>query len=87
MGNAVYERSEAMHDLLDLMEKCRKLDAEIRFSARNRNFTVMVWQGWDAPDPKNHAKAIQTQVKELAKQYPRVTCYCFDDFSTLLYVV
>lgn len=69
------------------MGKCEKLDAEIRFCASGGYFTVMVWRGWDAPDPQEKASDIQAQVQELAKQYPQVACYCFDQFSTLLYAL
>ena len=33
------------------------------------------------------AQAVQEQIKEWAEQYPNVVCYCFDSFSTLLYVL
>lgn len=77
----------AMEELFSLMEECSKLDAEIQLCAGNLCFTAMVWQGWDSPDPEGRAKEIQTQIKELAKHYPRVACYCFDDHSTLLYAI
>ena len=80
-------KAAAMEELLDLMEACKELDAEIQFNARNLCFTAMVWQGWDSPDPHSKAKEIQMQIKELAKQYPQVACYCFDDYSTLLYAI
>ena len=74
-------------ELLELMSECKKLDAEVRFCASGEYFTVMVWRGWDSPDPQDEAKHIQTQVRELVGQYPQVACYCFDKFSTLLYAL
>ena len=82
-----HRNAAALEELLSLMVACGKLDAEIRFCAKNLCFTVMVWRGWDSPDPESNAKEIQEQVKELAKQYPGVACYCFDDHSTLLYAI
>lgn len=87
MARADNEKRAALRELMNLMRECQGLDAEIRFSAQHQCFSVTVWRGWDSPDPENQAKEIQTQVKELARQYPRVVCYCFDEFSTLLYVV
>ena len=75
----------AMTELLELMGECEKLDAEIRLCISGGYFTVMVWRGWDAPDPQNDAKYIQSQIRALAEHYPQVVCYCFDEYSTLLY--
>lgn len=79
--------SQAYCELLALMDRCMELGAEITFRPQYRCFIVMVWRGWDSPDPQNQAKDIQMQVKALAEQYPHVVCYCFDEYSTMLYVV
>ena len=77
----------AISQLVDLMEQCEGLDAEIRFCIQDGYFTVTVWSGWDKPDSQHRAKEIQAQVRALSKQYPLVACYCFDEFSTLLYAL
>lgn len=87
MQEAGQRKQTAMAELVSLMRECSDLDAEIRFNAKNLCFTVMVWRGWDSPDPKSNAKEIQMQVKAMSEQYPHVVCYCFDDHSTLLYVI
>lgn len=73
--------------LTELLGECQRLGAEIRLCPEHRYFTAMVWRGWDTPDPQNKAKEIQVQIRSLAKQYPHVVCYCFDDFSTLVYAI
>ena len=32
-------------------------------------------------------KVDRDQIKEWSKQYPNVVCYCFDGYSTLVYVL
>lgn len=80
-------QTEAETQLLAMLDECRKLEAEVRFHPQHRCFTVMVWSGWDYPDPYHLAEAVQMKVRALAKQYPFVVCYCFDEFSTLVYIV
>ena len=41
---------------------------------------------WNDP-ARRAAQAIQDQIKEWSKQYPNVVCYCFDGYSTLVYVL
>ena len=33
------------------------------------------------------AQEMQNRIKKWSEQYPNVICYCFDSFSTLLYVL
>jgi hypothetical protein len=33
------------------------------------------------------AQEVQDKIKEWSRQYTGVVCYCFDSFSTLLYVL
>lgn len=81
------DSSQANLELLELMDRCKELDAEVEFHPQSKCVTVMVWRGWDSPDPQDRAKDIQLQIKVLAEQYPHVVCYCFDKYSTMLYVV
>ena len=73
--------------LMAMLETCQGFEAEIRPHLQCNYFTVMVWKGWDHPDPTYIAENVQAQIKALAEQYPDVVCYCFDRFSTLIYVV
>lgn len=73
--------------LMAMLEVCRGLEADIRHHPQHNYFTVMVWKGWDHPDPKHIAENVQARIKVLAEQYPDIVCYCFDRFSTLIYVV
>ena len=81
------ETSAAQRELMALMSQCMELDAEVKYCPQYRCFTVMVWRGWDAPDPQSHAKELQMKVKGLSEQYPHVICYCFDEYSTMLYII
>ena len=69
-----------------LLDQCRDLPAEVRYKPENMAMTVIVPPPWDAVAEQ---KAIRTQktIKEWSEQYPDVVCYCFDSFSTLLYVL
>ena len=69
-----------------LYDRCCKLDAEVRYRPENLTVTVLVPPPWDAI---SECKALSTQntIKEWSEQYPNVVCYCFDSFSTLLYVL
>ena len=49
-------------------------------------FTVTVPPPWNGP-ARRAAQAVQDQIKEWSKQYPNVVCYCFDSYSTLVYVL
>lgn len=75
----------AVSELLELMGECEKLDVEIHPCISGGYFTAMVWRGWDVPDPQHHARNIQMRIRALAEHYPQVVCYCFDEYSTLLY--
>ena len=67
--------------LLALLEQCVHLDADVRPRTEKCFFTVTV------PPPRRAAQAVQDQIKEWSKQYPNVVCYCFDSYSTLVYVL
>ncbi len=51
-----------------------------------RYFTVLFPPPWNY-SRQCEAQAIQEKIKEWSKQYPHVVCYCFDSYSTLLYVL
>ena len=72
--------------LLALLEQCVHLDADVRPRTEKGFFTVTVPPPWNGPS-RREAQAIQDQIKEWSKQYPNVVCYCFDGYSTLVYVL
>lgn len=72
--------------LLALLEQCVHLDADVRPRTEKCFFTVTVPPPWNDP-ARRAAQAIQDQIKEWSKQYPNVVCYCFDSYSTLVYVL
>lgn len=69
-----------------LYDQCRELPAMVRYKPENMEMTVIVPPPWDTVAER---RAISTQetIKEWSKQYPDVVCYCFDSYSTLLYVL
>ena len=72
--------------LLALLEQCVHLDADVRPRTEKCFFTVTVPPPWNG-SARRAAQAIQGQFKEWSKQYPNVVCYCFDGYSTLVYVL
>ena len=48
--------------------------------------TVTVPPPWNMSNQKT-AQEVQDKIKEWSRQYTGVVCYCFDSFSTLLYVL
>lgn len=73
--------------LRELLELCRNLGAETRYYPERRAFTAMVWTGWDTPCGIGEALAVQQEIQRTAAQYPSIVCYCFDPFSTLVYML
>lgn len=69
-----------------LLEQCRELPAEVQYKPEHLSATVIVPPPWDMVAEKE-AICTQNKIKEWAEQYPNVVCYCFDSFSTLLYVL
>lgn len=66
---------------------CRELGAEVRYHPEQSYFTAMLWDGWGRPCSEGAALEVQQQIKIQTAQYPRAVCYCFDPFSTLVYLV
>ena len=69
-----------------LYDKCCELPAQVRYQPENLTITVLVPPPWDAV-AERQALSTQNKIKEWSEQYPNVVCYCFDSFSTLLYVL
>lgn len=69
-----------------LAEQCNSLPVIMKFRPEQQSVTAIVPPPWDAVSEQK-ARHTQETIKELSKQYPDVICYCFDSFSTLLYVL
>ena len=78
---------QKLKQLETLCAACRELGAEVRYHPEYGCFTAMVWDGWDRPHDTGRAQAVQQQIQRQTAQYPSLVCYCFDLFSTLVYVV
>ena len=65
-----------------LYEQCSNLPADVRSCLENGYFTVTVPPPWNMSNQK-----VAQEVQESSMQYTGVVCYCFDSFSTLLYVL
>ena len=72
--------------LTTLVQQCNALPVCIRVAPEDLSVTVTVPPSWDAVAEMKATK-IQETIKDWSKQYPNVVCYCFDSFSTLLYVL
>ncbi len=72
--------------LLALLEQCAHLNADVRPRTDKGYFTVTVPPPWNGPAQRK-AQEVQDRIKKWSEQYPNVICYCFDSFSTLLYVL
>ena len=86
MSKKVMELSK-ISQLEELLSYCSQLDLKIRYDQKNHYFTAIAW----CPDrifpPEETAAAIQRQIQEESTHFPGLVCYCFDPFSTLVYVV
>ena len=69
-----------------LLEQCFKLRADICPHMEDGYFTVTVPPPWNLSN-QLAALEVQNKIEEWSRQYPNVVCYCFDSFSTLLYVL
>lgn len=69
-----------------LLEQCSVMDVELRTNPEHLSIVAAVPPPWD-PDSEAMARQTQAKLNQLSKQYPDVVCYCFDSFSTLLYVL
>lgn len=77
---------EKREELFSLLEPYESLQADVSYNPEQMAITVLIPPPWNAvvePD----ALAAQKKIKEWSKQYPEIVCYCFDSFSTLLYVL
>lgn len=78
---------EKKTELEILLEKCRKLDVDLRYNPQRKYFTALVWEHPNDAFDEARALLIQQKIKQMTGQYPGLVCYCFDPFSTLIYIV
>jgi len=70
-----------------VLEVCRHLEAEVRYQPKYGHFTVMVLENSADPANERQAHIIQRTVQEKSAMYPRLVCFCFDPFSTMVYAI
>lgn len=78
---------ENQEQLEAMMDACSDVDAEVRYDPVHGHITIMVWADGADPVDEQRALAIQRKIKQQSAQYPRLVCYCFDAFSTLVYAI
>lgn len=62
---------------------CNILGADVRYSPEYRHLVVLAWEH----EGIQRALFIQQQIQQQAANDPRLVCYCFDPFSTLIYTI
>lgn len=77
---------EKREELFGLLKPYEGLQADVSYNPEQMAITVMVPPPWNAVMEPDALEA-QKKIKEWSKQYPEIVCYCFDSFSTLLYVL
>lgn len=77
---------EAQEQMRSMLLDCQEVDADVRYHAQHGHLTIMVWEDGTAAD-EQRALSIQRHIQQRSAQYPRLVCYCFDPFSTLVYAV
>lgn len=76
---------EKRKELVRLLSSFVELRADIHYVPEQMSITVVIPPPWnDTVEP--NALAAQNRIREWSEQYPELVCYCFDSFSTLLYV-
>lgn len=73
-------------ELLTLLEQYKDLGTDIRCNTEQMSIVILIPTAWKSVS-ESDALSVQEKIKEWSKQYPDVVCYCFDSFSTLLYVL
>ena len=71
---------------LAVLEQGAHLNADGRPRTDKGYCTVTGPPPWNGPAQRK-AQEVQDRIKKWSEQYPNVICYCFDSFSTLLYVL
>ena len=72
--------------LATLYSLCHRLKANVRFYNGDCYFTVLMPPPW-TEETECFAQEQQQKIKEWSEQYRDIVCYCFDSYSTLVYVL
>lgn len=75
----------AKQQLAKMQAVCRSLGAEVSVCPEQRHFTAMLWE--DRGVAERDALSVQEKILKQTAQYPKLVCYCFDPFSTLVYAI
>lgn len=67
--------------LQSISDACAAMGADVRYDPEYRHLTVLAWEH----EGEKRALFIQRQIQRQAANDPRLVCYCFDPFSTLIY--
>ncbi len=73
----------ANQQLQNISDICNVLGADVRYDPEYRHLIVLAWEHEGA----QRALFIQQQIQRQAASDPKLVCYCFDPFSTLIYVI
>lgn len=69
--------------LQGISDACSALGADVRYDPENQCLTVLAWEN----EGIQRARFIQRQIQRQAGNDSGLVCYCFDPFSTLVYVI
>lgn len=69
--------------LQSISDVCNALGADVRYSSEYQHLIVLAWEH----EGEQRALFIQQQIQRQAAENPRLVCYCFDPFSTLIYTI
>lgn len=71
-----------------MREVCERLGAVIGENPDHPHyFTATMREAWADDGQRVRAALIQRGIRSAAEQCPDIVCYCFDTFSTLIYVI
>ncbi len=81
-----YKIEDRAAEIARMLDGFQNLQASVCCNKEQMAITVIVHPPWSA-EAEDTALQAQSEIKEWSKQQPEMVCYCFDSFSTLLYVL
>ena len=73
----------ANRELQSISDVCNALGADVRYDPEYRHLIVLAWEH----EGEQRALFIQRLIQKQAEHYPELVCYCFEPFSTLVYMI
>lgn len=73
----------ANRGLQSISDVCNALGADVRYDPEYRHLIVLAWEH----EGEQRARFIQRLIQKQAGHCPGLVCYCFDPFSTLVYMI